>query len=109
ALAEQGQGRVDGLAGDVVARHALAVALGAVLEHAADQDVVGLGAAVRGVPHRPAQRDAYVVGGQLGDSHRGPPRRGRPSPTLYDAPAPPTTRRQPFAWLAGPRCAAPPP
>src|SRR5262249_27402338 len=70
AVLEQGQHRVDALVSDVLARHALAKALGAVIEDAADQDVIGFGARVRGVLDRLAQGDADVAGGQFLHSHR---------------------------------------
>ena len=58
-----------GLAGDVVARHALAEADRAVGEHAADDDVVGLGADVAGVLDLPLERDADVPGFEFDDPH----------------------------------------
>src|SRR5262249_56749771 len=61
---EQVDGRVDRLAGDVVARHALAVADGAVVEGADDDEVVGVLAAVPGVADGPPQADPDAPGGQ---------------------------------------------
>jgi hypothetical protein len=75
ALLEQLQRQLDRLAGDVLARHPLAEALGAVVEDAADDDVVGLGARVRGVPDRLLQRDPHLPGSQLSHAHANGPRR----------------------------------
>ena len=58
ARLQQVNGEVDGLAGDVFARHAFAEALGAVVQDAADDDVVGRVARVRGVADRLPQRNA---------------------------------------------------
>ena len=55
--------RFDGFAGDIFTRNALAVARGAVVQHAADDQVFGLLALVRGMANPPAQRDVDVVGG----------------------------------------------
>ena len=70
ALAEQVEGEVGGLAGDVVARDALAVADRAVGQGAADDEVVGLGAGVGGVGDLAPHRDADVPGLQFDDAHQ---------------------------------------
>src|SRR5262249_57504292 len=60
------------LASDIISRHALAEAFRAILEHAADDDVVRTGAGVQGVADGPAKRDADLEGGDLDDAHGRP-------------------------------------
>jgi hypothetical protein len=57
---EQSQGGVDGLAGDVIARHAFAPTFRLVLQDAAHQQIVGVRPAVRGVADRLSQGNTYV-------------------------------------------------
>ncbi len=69
ALLEQRESRVDGFAGDILARHAFAEADRAVVERGADDDVVGLGARMRSVLDRLLERNPHLPGNDFLDAH----------------------------------------
>ena len=70
AFLEQGEARVDGLAGHVVARNAFAEAHGAIGESTANNQVIGGAARVRGVLNYLPQGNPHMPSCQSSDPHQ---------------------------------------
>src|SRR5438874_660724 len=70
ALQQEDECRIDGLAGDIFARHPFAETFGAIVKGHTDNDVVRLRARMGGVPDRLLERNPDLPRRDRLDAHR---------------------------------------